>query len=673
MKKRIKRYTGFFTALLFAVLLGTTGQTVQAAEIEPIYIEAKVLPSDAPTFDVQVTVRNLGTDWEGIVRLKTETGLGYGSYTDCAYDTALSLPEGSTKQFTVRLPKDSIDRTDGYVRVTLLDRKMNSVAEKMFPKLLQNDKDALSMGVLSDAYASLTYLDMGGNELYYGDRTRPIKLVQLQQGSFVPSLNGLAFLVIDSFNTQALTDEERTAIESWVDKGGMLIVGTGSQAEKTLDGLSFLEIEYSEADDTQVNDFGWDDFVDTSKLTMVEFSDPKDTLGGYYQYLQCGAPWGDGSVSLLPCALTDLGALGADAYLNEGTQESLVERFLNNAVDMAKAPNQSGTLQYNTDYNLERIFTILGRGSNRLQFGGLKLLVVVYVIFVGPVLYLILRALKKRDFYWIAVPIASLAGIFLIYWAGRGFEVASTSVYSVSMEDLSDKENVTTYLRCYDAGHTEWSLSLADGYTYAGPMMGSRYYYSDEQEGSYYQRIQKEGERFAVGIRPKKGFEDAYFTAGKAAQPHTGTLSWDGDKTVTNETQWDFPYFAVITDDSLLIYRNLAAGERFSLADSTCEYMETVTRLRTNSNVYAHSSNSYTPAEAYYYGYLREMMWDDDDKEARKDIDIKAALGMGISYACVRAQSDDVIIVGVAPDWNKAADGDCSEVSYGCLYAIVEE
>ena len=122
-----------------------------------------------------------------------------------------------------------------------------------------------------------------------------------------------------------------------------------------------------------------------------------------------------------------------------------------------------------------------------------------------------------------------------------------------------------------------------------------------------------------------------------------------------------------------MIYRNLAAGERFSLADSTCEYMETVTRLRTNSNVYAHSSNSYTPAEAYYYGYLREMMWDDDDKEARKDIDIKAALGMGISYACVRAQSDDVIIVGVAPDWNKAADGDCSEVSYGCLYAIVEE
>ena len=132
MKKRIKRYTGFFTALLLAVLLGTTGQTVQAAEIEPIYIEAKVLPSDAPTFDVQVTVRNLGTDWEGIVRLKTETGLGYGSYTDCAYDTALSLPEGSTKQFTVRLPKDSIDRTDGYVRVTLLDRKMNPWGRRCF-------------------------------------------------------------------------------------------------------------------------------------------------------------------------------------------------------------------------------------------------------------------------------------------------------------------------------------------------------------------------------------------------------------------------------------------------------------------------------------------------------------------------------------------------------------
>lgn len=673
MKKRMKRYMGFLAALLIAVFWGAAGLTTRAAEVAPIYIEAEVFPSDEATYDVQVTVRNLGTDWEGTARLKAETGLGYGSYIDCAYDTALSLPEGSTKQFTVRLPKDSIDRTDGYVHVMLLDKKMNCVADKMFPRLLQDGRDALSMGILSDAYASLTYLDMGGNELYYGDTTRPIKLMQLQQGSLVSSLNGLSFLVIDRFNTQVLTDEEQAAVEAWVDKGGVLIVGTGSHAKETLGGLKFLDVEYRETDDTQESILGWEDFVDTSGLTMVEFSDPNDTFGRYYQYLQCGASWGDGSVSLLPCALSELGALGADAYLNDGTQEALVERILSNAVDMAKVPYQLGNAQYVTDYNLERIFTILGRGSSRLQFGGLKLLVIAYVIFVGPVLYLILRVIKKRDFYWIAVPLASLVGILLIYWAGRGFEVASTNVYSVAIEDLSGKENVVTYLRCYDAGHKEWGLPLADGYSYVGPMKGGRYYYGDEQEGSYYQRIQKEGERFTVGISPERGFEDAYFIAGKGTQAHTGTMTWDGDRMVANETQWDFPYFAVITADSLLVFRNLEAGARIEVTENACEYADTVTRSRMNSNAYSYNSNAYTPAEAYYYGYLRETMWDDDVKAARKDIDIKAALGMGISYACARAQSDEVIIVGVTPDWDKAADGDCSEVSYGCLYAIVEE
>lgn len=671
MKKRIKRYVKVFAALLFAVLLGAAGQAARAAEIAPVYIEAQVLPSDEPTYDVQVTVRNLSTDWEGTVRVKAETGLGYGSSTDCVYDTVLSLPEGSTKQFVVRLPKESINRTDGLVRVTLFDRKMKKTAEKIFPRILQDGREALSMGILSDSYASLTYLDMGGNEISFGDRTYPVKLVELQQGGLVSSLNGLAFLVIDSFHTQVLTEEECAAIETWVDKGGVLLVGTGSHAKETLDGLTFLDISYSEADSTDEIVIHWSDYVDTSGLTMVEFSDSNNT---FYPYLQYGASWGDGSVSLLPCALTQLGAVRADAYLNGETQEAVVEQVLNNALDMANVTYQSADMQYDSDYNLERIFTILGRGSSRLQFGGLKILVIGYVIFVGPVLYLILRTIKKRDLYWLAVPLASLVGIVLVYWAGRGFEVASTNVYSVNIEDLSGKKPVATYLRCYDAGHKEWSLPIADGYAYVGPMMSSRYIYGDEEEESYYHRVQKEGDRFAIGILPEKGFEDAYFVAGKDAQERAGAFLWDDDKkTITNGTQWDFPYFALITDNRILIFNNLEAGAGFTVAGSTCAYEDTITRSRTNSSSYSYSSSTYTPAEAYYYGYLRDTMWDDDEKEALRDIDMKAALGMGVTYACARAQSDEVIIVGVTPDWEQAADGNCSETSFGCLYTIVEE
>ncbi len=676
----MKKNSLIFGLIVFlcSILLGTAGITAQAAEEEDddggaFVIEAQVQPSDDPVFQIQLTVANLGGDWEGIVRLRLDNG--YVASGGCVYDTVLSLPQGSTKQFAVKMPKDGIDRTDGIVAVTLLDQKSRTVAKKDFPKLLQNRADGLSMGILSDEYASLTYLDMGGNEIYFVDRNRPIKLVQLNQDSLTQTLDTLTYLVIDSYDTKSLTDEEEASIERWVDSGGILIVGTGTNAEKTLGGLDFLGIQYRETKEINRDLYTWDYYMDVSQLSWVELEDAGDVFDGRYATgISLSGSWGNGSVNVLPCALTELGKLGADAYdrsdeeentYYETTQESLVETILNNASDYADLSYRSGDVYYETDYNMQRIFPSLGKGSNRLQFGGLKLLVVLYVVFVGPVLYLILRAMKKRDLYWIAVPAATLVGIFLVYWAGRGFEVSSTNVYSVTVENLSENKNAITYLRCYDAGHKEWSLQMAEGYTYAGAL-SNRYYYSydDGNESDYYHRIQKEGDRLFVGLNPEVGFEDGYFMAGTPKTTASGTISWDGNKTVTNETEWDFSYFAVITDNDMLIYRDLPAGQSVRLDENKCEYRDSVS----TSNYYTGSS-SYTPAETYFYGYLRDSL----RAEEKEDIDVKAALGMGISKACFNMGSDKVIIVGVVEDWNKTVDDNCSETSYGCLYTVMEE
>lgn len=672
MKKSI--FVFGLVVFFYGILLGAAGITAQAEEEEnsgDFVIEAQVQPSDEPVYQIQITAENRGGDWEGIVRLRVDTG--YASSGGCVYDTVLSLPQGSTKQFAVRVPKNGIDRTDGLVTVTLLNNPSGTVAKKSFPKLLQNRAEGLSMGILSDEYASLTYLDMGGNEIYFGDRNRPIKLVQLTQDSLTETLDTLTFLVIDSYDTKILSDDGIADIERWIDNGGILIVGTGKNVEKTLGGLDFLGLQYKEADEADEDTYEWSYYVDVSQLSWAELEDAGNVFGRKHSSadFSLAGSWGDGAVSVLPCALTEVGRLGTDAYRKDEddgvdylstTQESLVEMILDYAIGYANLRYPSGDLYYDTDYNLQRIFPSLGKGSSRLRFGGLKLLVVLYVIFVGPILYLILRAVKKRDFYWIAVPVAALVGIFMVYWAGRGFEVSSTNVYSVTVENLSKNRGATTYLRCYDAGHKEWSLQLADGYTYAGPMM-NRYYYDDDEE-DYYHRIRKEGDRLFIGINPNVGFEDAYFMAGTQNAAETGTVYWDGVKTVTNGTQRDFLYFAVIMNDDMLIYKDLPAGESVSLDERKSEYTDSVSMAG-----YYSRSSSYTPAEAYFYGYLRDSLRADE----KEDIDVKVALGLGISDACFQMNEDEVIIVGVTDDWDRTVDGDCSEVSYGCLYAIVEE
>jgi len=645
---------------LCGVFFSAAGIVAQAKD-DAFVVEAQLLPSDEPVYCVQLTVENAGGDWEGIVRLLIDTS--YGLTGSCVYDTALSLPQGSTKQFEVKLPRDSVDRTDGFVTVRLLDEKGNMSAERKYAKLLQDSATAIPMGILSDSYASLTYLDMGGDELNFGDRSRPVKLVQITQENLMTSLDSVFFLAIDNYDTGTLTDEETECIERWVDNGGVLLVGTGENAEKTLGGLDFLDIQYEVTNDIAGNTFGWERFLDVSQLTFVILKDVGNHFGG--DEFGFESSWGAGAVSVLPCALTELGGLGTDAYNedNDATQEYVVGMILYDAGCNSELSYRLEDQMQDTSYNLQRIFSSLGKGSSHLKLGGLKAIVILYVIFVGPVLYLILRALKKRDFYWIAVPVSTLVGISLIYWAGRGFEIVDTNVYSVTIENLAKGGNAVTYLRCYDAGHKEWSLQMTEGYTYAGPLM-VRYNYEDT-ENSYYHRIQKAGDRLSVGIKPTVGFEDAYFVAGTKKEAASGVISWDGDKTITNDTQWDFPYLAVVMEDSLRIYKDLPAGQRLHLEEDQFEFIDSV-----DSSASHTSYNSvYSPYEAYYYGYFRDSLYE----EEKEDIDLKAALGMGISAAFAQPNPDRAVIVGVVENWDKAIDDDCSEVSYGCLYTILEE
>lgn len=665
INRRVLR--GLALGILFLSLcLGSAGVSVKAEE-QRFAIDAEVLPSNKGAYEVQLTIENQGQDWEGTVRLTIDVynNGGYRSTSTCAYDTILSLPSGSTKQFVVKVPRDSLERTDGIVKITLLDKNEVEVVQKEFDRLLQEQAQALPMGILSDEYLSLTYLDMGGNEIYYGGSNRyPIKLVELDQDNLADTLDVLSFLVIDSYNTSVLSDKTLESIEQWLDNGGVLIIGTGSSAEKVLSGLDDLDIQSSKGDGQgeDIYDFYNYSDVDISQLFMAELIDRNDKYEEVSGIPALVRSWGNGAVGILPYSLSELGELDASDYRGY-TQEEFIESILWQVSCYAASHCGTGESVNNGFYariTLNRFCHLLGNGASRLQFGGLKMIVILYVIFVGPVLYLILRAAKKRDLYWIAVPAATLVGILLVYIVGRGFKVTGTNVFSATIENLSGGGNVQTYLRCYDAGHKEWDLRLAEGYEYAGPLEEDYHRSSDDEK--YYYHIKKEGDRLFFGINPSIGFEDSYFLAGITKEPEGGSISGnlqvDGQSsikgTVTNGTKWDFIYFAVIMNDNLFVYKNLPAGEDIKL--------EAAEKVFDDTTGYYNGSS----AQSYLYDY----MWEVQRGGKKKDADILTALGIGISYLYSLEDPDMTAIIGVCEDWDKAVDDNCNEVSYGCLYEI---
>lgn len=667
MKDRVKSNKRLLTVLVLVllicgVLVGKKAAIARAQE-ELFSIDAQLRSQDFSTYDIQVVVSNSGENWEGTARIRLENT--YYSLS-CVYDTVLSLPQGSTKQFLVKIPKESVEDIGASVSVSLLDGENKLAASKVFSNLFLEGRSTLSMGVLSDSYASLTYLDMEGVNLYYNGAELPIKLYNLNQDNLMQSLeNGLNFFVIDNYNTSILTDLEQERIQRWVEDGGMLIVGTGERAEDVLSGLKFLGIECSKVN--APNEHPYQDHYnsDLTKLYMAELNDVNDQYDTNTDIIGFIASRGDGAVELVPYSLSKLVPQDVESYVYD---------LLVKVNSYTKISYSTQNKYYDNEYVIRRIFRTFGNGGNRLNFNMLKVIVVLYVIFVGPVLYLILRFLKKRDFYWIAVPITTLVGILLIYITGRGFEVVDTRVYSVTVEELdASNQDAVTYMHCYDAGHKEWMLQLAEGYEYCGPLWFD--YYNSQDSEKYRSHIVKEGERISFGLNPSAGFEDAYFKAGTVENEATGKILLDiqpvdgveisgtfvddmslnilgMNGTVTNETDWDFEYFAVIAYDTLFIYNDLPAGE-------TCDLSKAM---------YLSSKSYDNVIEDYLHGYMNEVYRGKEEKDA----DFIAALGIGVSVAVTSLQKDPdaMIVVGVTKDWNKAVDDNCSETSYGCLYSV---
>ncbi|MDE6983735.1 MAG: hypothetical protein K2O99_04260, partial [Lachnospiraceae bacterium] len=196
----------------------------------------------------------------------------------CVYDTAISLPEGSTKQFAVRIPKESIEYSGGTLNVSLVSESSQVIAQQRFKRFFLMGADALSVGILSDSYSALTYLDLGGESIYYDGVAFPIKLWQLDQDSLTEALDSLIILVIDNYNTGVLSDSAKERIEEWVNRGGLLIVGTGGRAEEVLSGLPDFGVVCDGVNEPGTSDY---DGEYPAELNQLELAQLKDLTGRY--------------------------------------------------------------------------------------------------------------------------------------------------------------------------------------------------------------------------------------------------------------------------------------------------------------------------------------------------------------------------------------------------------
>ena len=391
LKRKNPAFLSFCLIMCMAVVFGMTGISAWAKENgNAFFIEAEMVNMDEDTYDIQVTIENPGKDWEGTVRVIVDESYRMST----AYDVKLALPEGSEKQFVVNVSRAGIEQTSGTVYVYMLDKKEKLVWEDAFYHLLTNGQMAIHLGILSDDYSALTFLDINGNKMFFWGDDYPIKLYELNQANLLEKLDNMQYLVIDDFDTAVLTAEELDALSAWCDGGGILIVGTGEYAEETLQSLSnsFVDIEYYE-----INEPGsvgyyyqYQDMVDWSLLYMADLME--SVPGHNYNVTWISAVMcysqGDGVVAVTPYSLKELGKQGdsfyQDSYLGK-TQFAM--ELLQDVANMSQSRYNdpySGK-QYNVMDNIRTVLRAVGSANTKLDFNVLRWVIILYVIFVGPV------------------------------------------------------------------------------------------------------------------------------------------------------------------------------------------------------------------------------------------------------------------------------------------------
>ena len=233
MKTRVRKsILLMLTTLLFAVLLTACGK--EKIDMDRFEVKLKYGYGDtlrmscyAPFY---IDVTNHGKDFSGTVQLIIPTSSG-----NTLYEKEISIPAGATKSVTV---VGEVTQAIHNVNIRIGEDTEHVVWKKLFLVDVVEENEDLNVGILSDDFTALGYMDRQTFPLYPSYKTRIYELKPDIFPDDAHALDMLDVIVVSDFSTDILTDNQIAALRLWNSDGGVLVVGTGSTYNKTLSKLN---------------------------------------------------------------------------------------------------------------------------------------------------------------------------------------------------------------------------------------------------------------------------------------------------------------------------------------------------------------------------------------------------------------------------------------------------
>lgn len=531
-------------------------------------------------FPLKLTITNNGTAFSG--DLVVDTAVSYNAGSAQVY--SLDIAEGETK--TIELYLDGIADYSfmnlnhqyfyfyegGIEKGKIVDFTGDkSVRPKIFdlstPTIytLTENSDRLA------AFLQLGQYSTNSAEVYH--------LNSIENFEFPTNVKGLAManvLALDEVGISQLTEQQQKAIFKWVQQGGTLLVGASDQVGSSIQIFQdYLPLTLTNAR-TTVSKQGLEAVskggVFTDDVEIFKAEETKNSASSIKTdgvILAATSNLGNGQIIQTTFSLGDQPLASMNGYakllatiLHLDSNQPLkggYPTFVGNYLDYL--PYEVGSVN--------ELFP-----SFEISVTSLVIIVLIYILIIGPILYFILKKFDKREHAWWIIPVISVALSIALFIIGAKDRLFQSQIQQTAYYQVTEDNNLSGYyiesVLTNRGGNFTFQL---DGNTSA--MATNNSGYQDATTESLHDRsyVEHHGDGSTLQFKNLNYWSVQSFI-GATDIPNVGSLKVDLsvqnnllDGTITNQYPFELKDVAIWSGNNEIAVGTIKPGETISVTE----------------------------------------------------------------------------------------------------------
>jgi len=500
--------------------------------------------------------------------VRGELRIAGGSQGRTRFSVPVDLPTDSRKTYVLHAQPPAFGRS---VKVELVSGSSTVASAEV--AYLAHDASQLIVGIVAERpQGIIAELDL--DPTLNGPAPA---IVSLGIGDLPERVEGWATidrLIWQDVDSNNLTDAQMAALRGWVAAGGRLIIAGGTAGIGTLSGFPDNLIPYRPTATVEVAPESIAALVGPLPVDAADLPAYAGDLGAGRALAMSGDRVVAGELDYGNGSVTILGFDPTTSWLASGNEvESMWRRLL---------PSRGGGGPLITSDDSQIVNAVNQLASLALPpIGGLIAILGGYILLIGPINYLILRRLDRRELAWVTMPILIAVFAVVAYGFGtalRGTDLIVNEVAIVRGAPGASEGTAQVYVGIYSPSRSTYQVQVPGGALLAAPINGDFALGGDVGVLDVVQGDPALVRDLAVGFSSLRTIRAETATTAPLIEAELTLVDGTLSGTIRNRSDVNLERVAVVLGGSVEVIGDIAAGAeaKVSLKPSGNVFFETL-------------------------------------------------------------------------------------------------